>query len=80
MKKLAENLRLVESKIRNMAAHEIVSITDEKIKEETGFTGAQIMDKIIEIFIFTGIKIPADAWHSYDKINQAILKAMNQQE
>ncbi len=80
LKKLAENLRLVESKIRNMAAHEIVSITDEKIKEETGFTGAQIMDKIIEIFTFTGIKIPVDAWHSYDKINLAILKAMNSQE
>ncbi len=76
---IAENLRLVESKIRNMAAHEIVSITDEKIKEETGFTGAQIMDKIIEIFTFTGIKIPTDAWHSYDKINQAILNAMNLQ-
>lgn len=80
LQELAENLRMVESKIRNMAAHEIVSITDEKIKEETGFTGAQIMDKIIEIFTFTGIKIPTDAWHSYDKINQAILKAMNQQE
>ena len=51
-----------------------------KIKEETGFTGAQIMDKIIEIFTFTGIKIPVDAWHSYDKINLAILKAMNSQE
>lgn len=79
LKMLAENLRFVESKIRNMAAHQIVSITDEKIKEETGFTGTQIMDKIIEIFAFTGIKIPANAWFSYDKINRAVLDSMNQQ-
>lgn len=37
------------------------------------------MDKIIEIFAFTGIKIPANAWFSYDKINQTVLDAINQQ-
>ena len=76
MKKLADELRDVEKAIRNRAAHEIVSITDEKIKELTGFTGKQIMDKLIRFFVYTGMGITADSWKSYDRLNQKILSAM----
>ena len=38
-----EDLRNVESNIRNLAAHEIVSVTDETIKNLTGFYGRDIM-------------------------------------
>ena len=76
MKKLADELRDVEKAIRNRAAHEIVSITEEKIKELTGFTGKQIMDKLIRFFAYTGMGITADSWRSYDQLNQKILSAM----
>lgn len=74
--KLANELRKVEANIRNMAAHDIVSITDEKIKSLTGFTGKQIMDKIIRLFIYTDIGVTANCWESYDQMNEIIIKAM----
>ncbi len=73
---LVNDLRQVEEKIRNMAAHQIVSITDEKIEEKTGFTGKQIMDKIISMFSYTGMNIDKKSWSSYDELNQWILRAM----
>lgn len=52
LKQLMEDLRNVESNIRNLAAHEIVSVTDETIKNLTGFYGRDIMSKIKELLIY----------------------------
>ena len=41
----------------NLAAHEIVSVTDETIKNLTGFYGRDIMSKIRELFGYTEISI-----------------------
>lgn len=76
MIKLAGDLRKVETKIRNIAAHEIVSITDERIRELTGFTGKQIMDKIIQFFAYTDMGITAESWDSYDQMNETIVDIM----
>ena len=75
--RLVEDLRQVEANIRNLAAHQIVSITEEKIEKKTGFTGKQIMDKIIAIFSYTGMNIGTRSWLSYDEMNRLILSAMN---
>ena len=80
LRSLADDLRNVEANIRNMAAHQIVSITEDKIKKTTGFTGKQIMDKIISIFSYTGMNIEEKSWYSYDEMNQRILKAMESVE
>ncbi len=40
------SLREVESKVRNMAAHEIVSVTDDLIKGKTGYSANKIMKTI----------------------------------
>ena len=76
LKTLADNLRKMEISIRNLAAHNIVSITDEKIKNETGFTGKQIMDMIKSMFSYTDILVKKEYWNSYDDMNEVILKAM----
>ncbi|MDO5409784.1 MAG: CRISPR-associated protein Csm6 [Lachnospiraceae bacterium] len=76
LKMLTQDLREVETRIRNLAAHEIVSITDEVIKEKTGFSSEQIMNKIREIFTYTGIRTGQDAWNSYNIMNQRIIEAM----
>ena len=39
LNELVSNLRSVEEKIRNLAAHQIISVDEAKIKAETGFTG-----------------------------------------
>ena len=66
-------LREVETKIRNLAAHEIVSITEETIKNKTGYTCKQIMSQIKKAFSFTGININNNNWNSYDKMNEFII-------
>lgn len=76
IKTLSEELRLVEEKARNLAAHEIVSIDDEKIQKLTGFTSNQIMGKLKRAFTYTKTNIRAEAWQSYDDMNCLILEAM----
>ena len=50
-----ENLRHVEEKIRNMAAHQIISVDEAKIQMETGFTSKQSMDYVRLLFSYTSI-------------------------
>ena len=75
LRQLAEKLRNVEIKIRNLAAHEIVSIKDGTIKELTGLTGNQIMNMIKDIFAYTGIGVKREYWNSYDDMNQKFWKS-----
>ena len=65
-----------EEKIRNTAAHDIVSVTEITIKNRTGFSADKIMQMIQKLFIYTGIKIKKEYWDSYDQMNQAILQKM----
>ncbi len=74
IRRLTEELRRVEEKVRNVAAHEIVSISDEQIEKTTGFRAEQIMDKIHELFQYTGFSIPDTVWKSYDKMNEYIIR------
>lgn len=77
LKRLVGDLREVEKKVRNLAAHEVVSIKNETIKELTGLTGNQIMDRIKDIFAYTGISVKKEHWDSYDEMNQKILEMMD---
>ncbi len=82
LKKTVDEMRHIEKNIRNLAAHEIVSITEYKIKKLTGFSSTQILEKIKQLFDYAEIK-PQDSdklkdsdWKSYDNMNQIILNAM----
>lgn len=74
MNELISNLRLVEEKIRNTAAHDIVSVTEKTIEERTGFSADKIMKMIQKLFSYTGIKVKKEYWDSYDLMNQKILE------
>lgn len=77
LNEIVERLRHVEEKIRNMAAHQIISVDDAKIKSQTGFTGKQIMDNIKQLFMYTGINIKKDYWNSCQQFNDIICKKMD---
>ena len=79
VKTTVENLRSVESKLRNLAAHQIISITDLTIKSHTGYTGKQIMDMLKKAFAFAGIGIEKTCWDSYDEMNKVIIQQMNEE-
>ena len=76
LRELAKNLRDIERNVRNRAAHEIVSLSDNAIKNMTGFAVEEIMKMIKDAFRFTGMGIPQKHWDSYDTMNEAIIAAM----
>lgn len=71
--KLAEDIRKVEEKIRNQAAHTVTGITDADVQRFTGFTSSQIMDLIRKAFRYGGINAKREDWDSYDLMNDLIL-------
>ncbi|MDE7325628.1 MAG: CRISPR-associated protein Csm6 [Lachnospiraceae bacterium] len=66
----------IESQVRNVAAHEIVSVTDQWIREKTEGTACSALDilKIIkQIVEFAGLAAEkSQAWNSYDCMNEKI--------
>lgn len=68
---LASELRHFEETARNMAAHEIVSVSDKWLKNTAGFTSQEIHKRLIDFFLLS-VSVPKDAWRSYDKLNEQI--------
>ena len=73
LKNAVENLRNVESNVRNLAAHELDSFNEDKICALTGQTTKTIMQNIRTLFGYTGYKIPKDGWESYSEMNNYIV-------
>jgi CRISPR type III-A/MTUBE-associated protein Csm6 len=73
----AKALRGVEHDIRNPAAHEVMSITDEGIKKLTGYSGKQIMSYIRKGLDYAGFRFKGASWDSYDEMNHVIVEAMD---
>lgn len=73
VKDLIKDLRYVESKVRNLAAHDIISVTEGTINVLTGFTPKLIMEKIKKLFSYTDISVKNDYWSSYDIMNESII-------
>jgi|GEM_PF-871359 len=71
----AIKLRDVEEMARNIAAHEVISISDPWIKQRTGYESAEIL-KMLKEFLSYCAPIPKDAWNSYDKLNQEIISTL----
>lgn len=61
----------IESVLRNMAAHDIVSVTDEWIVKKIGKPASEIMNLIQYLCIMAGLSNKED-WKSYDEMNQLI--------
>lgn len=73
---LVNAVRSVEDNVRNLAAHQIISVTEEKIQKLTGFSSDKIMEMIKELFNYTGINIKKEYWDSYDEMNKIIISKM----
>lgn len=71
-----ERLRDVEEKIRNLAAHEMVCISDEEIKKKTGQTPKKIVESIKTLFYYAGISVRMEDWDSYAHMNAWIINQM----
>ena len=71
--KVAEIIE-VEQKVRNMAAHQIISVTEQWFKENTGKTPKDIMQNIQYLIVQAGIGVKKEDWNTYDNMNSLIAK------
>lgn len=78
MKEKLDSILAVEQNLRNLSAHEIVSVTPEWIKQKSGYTVKQIFDMIKYLIVKVGINATKEAWKSYDKMNEYIIKELEQ--
>ena len=77
LKALTNDVRDIERNVRNIAAHQMASITPDVIQARTGFSADQIMTKIKALFNYTAIKVTKDDWKSYGKLNEEIIRRMS---
>lgn len=80
-KELFSDLRNVEEKIRNDAAHQIVSISNKTIREKTGFDVNQIRNKTWKLICLLDSELgsnPDIYKRAYDIINEKIKTILNE--
>lgn len=73
-----DKISVVEQKIRNTTAHEIVSVTEDWIKKETGQSVQAIFDSIKYLVRKSGIHAKEEDWQSYNRMNNRIHELMNE--
>lgn len=81
LKKLVGELREAEEKVRNLAAHQIVSVNEETIRKWTeGHDAEQIMNDIKKAIGYAEIIDIAnkEVWNSYDQMNEVIIRLMDE--
>ena len=75
--KVMENIRLVEKEVRNLAAHEIIGITEEWIKKKTKFTPEEIMEYMVEFGGYAGVSLSKQNRQSYHVMNEQLILWLN---
>lgn len=68
----------VERKVRNPAAHDIISVTDEWIQRETKKTVPEILAILKYLVRRSGIHVKEEDWNSYDRMNDQIEQYLRQ--
>lgn len=69
----------LEQKVRNIAAHNVVSVKDEWIKERTGKSVSEIMWLIKYICEKVKINTRKEQWNSYDLMNARIMEELDKE-
>lgn len=76
MNKHLDRISVVEKKARNTTAHEIVSVTEDWIRKETGYSIKDIFDTIKYLVRKSGINATAKDWNSYDEMNSRLHQSL----
>ena len=75
---VCDTLRKIEGSIRNIAAHEIVYVSDIWIQKRTGLLPDKIVNKLTEALSFVDTNAgKTDFLDSYDKLNEVLLRELN---
>ncbi len=71
-----ERIRSVEEQVRNIAAHEIVSVTDDWLYRKVQLHAQDIIRLLEKLVLRAGIRVQSKDWKSYDQMNQDIIRAL----
>lgn len=71
-----DEISQTESAVRNIAAHEIVSVTDEWFKEKAGKSADDIFANIRFLMVRAGVNATEKQWKSYDEMNGEIKRLL----
>jgi CRISPR type III-A/MTUBE-associated protein Csm6 len=67
-----------ERNVRNMAAHEIVSVTKEWFEAKAKVSADTIFADIKDLMVKAGINAKKEDWNSYDEMNNLIISLIDQ--
>jgi hypothetical protein len=70
---LAEDIREVEYRIRNVAAHQIVCIDEDFISSSIDMKPIEVINKLKRLFQYACQSVSNDHWNSYDRMNDFII-------
>lgn len=71
-----QRLRDIEEKVRNKAAHEMVSLTEKIIANTIGCSSEDVMELIKTVFKYTDINLGSRDWQSYEEMNRLIIETI----
>lgn len=74
LKNLTRKIRDVEEKVRNISAHEMISVTEPWVKSMSGYTPKEIFELLREYTDLLMRDIAEKDWDSYDKMNARIIE------
>lgn len=73
IKRLTLQIRDIEKSVRNISAHNLVSITEVWVKKYSGYTPMEIYGLLKKYVKRLHWKVKKEAWDSYDKMNELII-------
>ncbi len=76
LKQKIDEMLLIEGAVRNVAAHQIISVTDEWFREMTGKSAAGIYELMKYLTIRAGIPAKDETWKSYDRMNEILIEML----
>ena len=79
VKDIVKKLRNVEEKVRNYAAHDIVSITAETIRRDTSMSAERIYSLLENLAERSGIQLKKTYKNSYEQMNEMIIQEIDVQ-
>ena len=66
-------IRDIEEKTRNVAAHTMIGFTDSELQRKTGFSAQGLVDKLKRYILqYTGIPLTEEFLQSYQRINEKL--------
>src|SRR5699024_7730249 len=74
MLQLSEKIRKIEKNVRNIPAHNLVSVTEAWVKRKCGYIPVEIFELLKQYVKKLHFKIADEDWNSYDVMNQMIIE------